>query len=257
MRDELKAGEAELQLPYEVRAEGLRRAAEAEMLRWLDGLSRDERDLALISAAYARVAERWHELSAAEKLALVHGEAMGGRSDAGLDEDVANSSRASYEVDMAAELDSLADELMESFGLDRETAAALAKWDEEEARPRGLAYSDWLLNKVLQRLAAATNAKVASVAVAFALSVPEVWIMRHVTEADGQRRMRRVPCRTQMAAARALATTRQNLSKEVRKAAEFLGIKEGLHMKGQGAVESFRKAQSGANHWRHRVFGWN
>jgi hypothetical protein len=242
-------------LPYEARAEGMRRIAEARMLEWLDELPREERDLVLLSPAYGKVADRWYELTAAEKLALVHGE-LASRSDAGLDEDVANSSRASYVVDMAAALDSLADELQEQFGFDRETAVALAKWDEQEARPRGLAYSDWLLNKVLQRLAAATNAKVASVAVAFALSVPEVWIMRHVTDENGSRRMRRVPCRTQMSAAQALATTRQNLSKEVRKAAEFLGISEGLHMKTPGAVESFRRAQTG-NHWRHRVFGWN
>jgi hypothetical protein len=243
-------------LPYEVRSEGLRREAEAQMLIWLDGLTREGRDLVLLSAAYARVAHRWSELSDYEKLALIHGEGAS-RSDAGLDEDVANSVRASYVVDFAAALDSLADELQEEFGLDRETAVALAKWDDEEARPRGLAYSDWLLNKVLQRLAAANNAKVASVAVAFALSVPEVWIMRHVTEAGGDRKMRRVPCRTQMSAAQALATTRQNLSKEVRKAAEFLGITEGLHMKTPEAVESFRRAQRGDNHWRHRVFGWN
>lgn len=247
--------ENEAEVPYEVRTEGWRRAAEAEMLVWLDGLPRDERDLALVSAAYCRVADQWTKLSTQEKLSIVHGD-LSARSDAGLDDDVVNSPRASYSVDMAAAIDTLADELQESFGLERAVALAVAQWDDEEARPRGLAYSDWLLNKVLQRLAAATNAKVSSVAIAFALSVPEVWIMRHVTESDG-RRMRRVPCRTQMAAARALATTRQNLSKEVRKAAEFLGIEDGLHMKGRLSVEAFRRAQSGANHWRHKVFGWH
>jgi hypothetical protein len=241
------------EVAYESRAAAMARSAEREMLAWLDGISQGERDLVLFSAAYAKVAHRWAELSLAEKLSLVDSEVR--RSDAGLSEDIASSPRASYTVDMASECDSLADELREAFGFDEEVARQVAAWDEAEARPRGVAYSDWLLNKVLQRLAGANNAKVAAVALAFALSVPEIWIMRHVSD-GGRRVAQRVPCRTQMSAARALATTRQNLSKEVRKAAEFLGITEGLHMKPQGAVESFRRAQS-ANHWRHRVFGWN
>jgi cytidylate kinase len=247
------------EVSYILRAEGMQRRADEAMLAWLDGLSREERDSVLLSPAYAKVAEVWHGLPVTEKLRLAQGDG-GGHGDVGLDGDVADSAAASYSVDFAGAMDTFADELQEELGLDRQTAEAVAAWDEERRVEAAASYKGWLLPKVLMRLTNALNARIASVALAFALSVPEVWLVAHM-----EGRTRRVRCRTQIEAARALKTTRQNLSKEVRRAAVFLGITEGLHLKRSGAVESFRKAQSAGRvdvgygrwvgaHWRGKIW---
>jgi hypothetical protein len=111
-----------------------------------------------------------------------------------------------------------------------------ARLDREQER-----YNAWLLTRVIMRLTEAGNSKIVAVSLAFAAGVPEVWVNRKL-------------CRTQTEAAEALMVSRQNLSKEVRKSADWLGIEEGIHLKKPGAIEAFRAAQKG-DHWRKRLYG--
>jgi hypothetical protein len=141
-----------------------------------------------------------------------------------------------------------AEVLMDELGLTEEQALAAARWDEDRRDVEVLEHEQRTMEAVMFRLTAAASPRIAAVAMAFALSVP---LVRVATWVDGKRVLRE--CRTQMQAAAALLTSRQNLSKEVRKALRFLGSKQNMHSKRPHEVESFRSAQK-KNHWRRRVF---
>lgn len=160
----------------------------------------------------------------------------------GLDADVAESPAASFSTDMAAECDDLVAELREQFRFLRGAEAGIVgSFIERKVAEESERYNNWLLTRITARLVEAGNVKIVAVSCAFAISVPIVYV-------NGQL------CRTQMQAAEALPTTRQNLSKEVRKSAEWLGIEEGIHLKRPDAIESFRTSQI-INHWRKRLYG--
>lgn len=228
---------------YEERTAHARHAAEAEMVRWMDGLSLDERMGVLGSE---RAARAWAEMDAHGKRRWAMGE--GGHSDAGMDRDAGEMFRASYVPSPAEWCDTPAEELAELAGCDLETARGLVQWHEARLSAGTDQHECWLVRAVVKHLDSAENVRVAAVALAFALSVPEVWL---VTTVAGLRQV--VRCTRQMAAAAVLGTSRQNLSKEVRRAARALGIKEGIHLKNAQAVESFRKAQL-RDHWRGKCW---
>ncbi len=224
---------------YEERTASARHTAEAELVRWIDGLLLEQRVLVLGSE---RAARAWADMDAHAKRRWASGE--GGHSDAGMDRDAGEMFRASYEPSPAEWCDSAADNLAELAGCDLATAEALSRWHEERMADGADEHERWLVRAVVKHLDAAENVRVAAVALAFALSVPEVWL---ASAAAGQRQLLR--CTRQMAAAAALGTSRQNLSKEVRRAAAALGITEGIHLKNTAAVESFRQAKL-RRHWR-------
>lgn len=176
-----------------------------------------------------------------EKRRKVFGDCGRGSGDVGIDGDVAEGSAASYVVDLSEDIDDLADELREQFRFDQRTAAGVALFVDEAVREQSGRYSDWLLAKVIIYLTSVENCKIAAVALAFALSVPRVWV-------NGELHA------TQLSAAKALGTSRQNLSKAVRSAGEFLGIDQGMHLKPPASVAEFKTAQVGGKHWRNQAY---
>ena len=160
----------------------------------------------------------------------------------GLTKDISDSPAASYRIDVAAEVDDLADELSEQFRfLRRAESESLALFVESKVSEESERYNTWLLTRVTARLVEAGNAKIVAVSIAFAISVPQVWV-------NG------VLCKTQIHAAEVLGTSRANLSKEVNNSKEWLGIDKGIHLKPAKAIESFRASQS-MDHWRKRLYG--
>lgn len=70
----------------------------------------------------------------------------------GLDEDVAEWCDVSVSPDMAAAIDSLADELQEKFGLSAGQAERVAEWSEERERDAALRMRSQVLWRILGRL---------------------------------------------------------------------------------------------------------
>lgn len=230
---------------YEAFADGLQSKADDAFAQWVRGLDGDE--LASVLRA-AGVGEGdisvWWKLPEERRAKLLRGEGHG-HSDVGLEDDVASTASVACEEDVEEDWSEI---LMDELGLTEEQATKAALWDENRMDREVHEHEQRVLEAVMCRLTSAASPRIAAVAMAFALSVP---VVRVTTFVEGRRVLRE--CRTQMQAAAALLTSRQNLSKEVRKALRFLGSKQNMHSKRPHEVESFRTAQR-RNHWRRRVF---
>lgn len=237
-------------LQYEVFAESMQAQADAAFGQWVAGLAGEEL-LQVLRAAGIASAEiaQWGSLTEERKTRLLRGQSLAGdcHCDVGIDADVAATAWEAA-ADLSEGMDDWADTLMDELGLNEEQARAAAQWDEARRDAEVQEHERRTLEAVMCRLTAAASPRIAAVAMAFALSVP---LVRVATWVEGKRVLRE--CRTQMQAAAALLTSRQNLSKEVRKALRFLGAKQNMHSKRPHEVESFRSAQR-RNHWRRRVF---
>lgn len=234
---------------YEVFAEALQSRADAAFSQWVAGLAGPDLLEVLRAAGIAEVEiAQWGSLTEDRKVRLLRGQGVGEcHADVGLDSDVAATAWVAT-ADLSEGLDAWADTLMDELGITEQQALAAAQWDEARRDEEVRAHEQRTMEAVMCRLTAAASPRIAAVAMAFALSVPSV---RVATWVEGKRVLRE--CRTQMQAAAALLTSRQNLSKEVRKALRFLGAKQNMHSKRPHEVESFRSAQK-RNHWRRRVF---
>ena len=237
-------------LQYEVFAESMQSRADAAFALWVADLRGPElvEVLRATGVAEHEIAQ-WEGLTPERKVRLLRGQSLGGEihCDVGLDSDVAQTAWVAA-GDLSEGMDAWADTLMDELGLTEEQARLAAQWDEDRRDAVVREHEQRTLEAVMCRLTAAASPRIAAVAMAFALSVPSV---RVATWVEGKRVLRE--CRTQMQAAAALLTSRQNLSKEVRKALRFLGAKQNMHSKRPHEVESFRSAQR-RNHWRRRVF---
>jgi hypothetical protein len=232
---------------YEVFSDALQCRADAAFAEWVAGLAGEEL-VSVLRAAQVSESEivGWQGLSEQRRQRLLRG-GVECHGDVGLDEDVASTAWEKA-VEMGEAMDAWADTLMDELGLTEAQARAAAEWDEQRRDALVREHERRTLEAVMCRLTAAASPRIAAVAMAFALSVP---LVRVATWVEGKRVLRE--CRTQMQAAAALLTSRQNLSKEVRKALRFLGAKQNMHSKRPHEVESFRSAQT-RNHWRRRVF---
>jgi len=237
-------------LQYDALASSMQSRADAAFALWVADL-RGEELLSVLRAAGVAEGEiaQWDALSPERRVRLLRGQSLGGEvhCDVGLSSDVAQSAWVAA-VDLTDGLDAWADTLMDELGLTEKQAAAASEWDDRRREQVVREHEQRTMEAVMFRLTAAASPRIAAVAMAFALSVPSV---RVATWVEGKRVLRE--CRTQMQAAAALLTSRQNLSKEVRKALRFLGAKQNMHSKRPHEVESFRAAQR-SNHWRRRVF---
>jgi len=237
-------------LQYDALASSMQAKADAAFALWVADLGGAEL-LEVLRAAGVAECEiaQWGSLSPDRQVRLLRGQSLGGdvHCDVGLDSDVAQTAWVAS-ADLSDGMDAWADTLMDELGLTEEQAQLAAQWDEDRREAVVREHEQRTLEAVMCRLTAAASPRIAAVAMAFALSVPSV---RVATWVEGKRVLRE--CRTQMQAAAALLTSRQNLSKEVRKALRFLGAKQNMHSKRPHEVESFRSAQR-RNHWRRRVF---
>jgi hypothetical protein len=235
---------------YEEFADSLQSRADEAFVGWVEGLQGEELLLVLRAAAVpeAEIAH-WHSLSVSRRGRLLRGQLAGGElhCDVGHAADVAVTAWEPAGV-MGEETDDWTHVLMDELGISEEQALLAVQWDEDRREAVVREHEQRILEAVMCRLTAASSPRIAAVALAFALSVP---LVRVATSMDGRRVLRE--CRTQMQAAAALLTSRQNLSKEVRKALRFLGAKQNMHSKRPHEVESFRSAQR-RDHWRRRVF---
>jgi len=242
-------------ISYDDRADAMQRRANEALGQFLATVPQDVRlaMLNLDSIKSPGLQQRLRETTGAEfvqivsglpperqrRLFLVEPKSSG---DIGLEGDVAESPAASYRSDLAGDIDNLADELAEQFRFDERTAAGIALFTERFVREQAERYNDWLLAKIIIRLTSAENCKVAAAALAFAIGVKLVWVNGELYP-------------NQLKAAKPLGCSRQNLSKAVRSAAEFLGIDRGIHLKPPEAVAAFKVAQVAKAHWRNKIYG--
>jgi hypothetical protein len=155
----------------------------------------------------------------------------------GIDRDVADSSKASYVPDLASEIDSVADEVQEKWGVSRKAAVEIAAWVDSriaaEAESRKAAVivkiSGVFLHCANVRLLAAGLAYAADLALTYGMGTMEAWASKH-------------------------GLSRAAVSKNARFWKRELGLPGGSHMRKEEICASYSEAQK-TKHWRHKKYG--
>jgi hypothetical protein len=154
----------------------------------------------------------------------------------GITKDAAESSLASYRPDIATDIDSVQDELLE-LGLPKNVIEALAKWHKERVEREAEAskaslivkFAGIFLLKSNVRLYAAGLAYAADLAVVYGMGSMDSWAKTH-------------------------ALSRQAVSKVANFWRRELELPGGSHMRDDKTREAYRDAQIN-NHWRNKRYG--
>jgi len=154
----------------------------------------------------------------------------------GITKDAADSPLASYKPDVAADIDSIKDEMLE-MGIPKSIVERLSKWHEERVNREAetakaaiiVKFCGIFLNGSNVRLLAAGLAYSADLALVYGMGTMDAWAKQH-------------------------GLSRQAVSKVANKWRRELELPGGSHMRDDKNREAYRKAQL-QNHWRKKKYG--
>ena len=210
----------------------------------MNGDEYSQRQVAL-DAEYRRVYEAWvaglsvDQRKEFERRGLLAPD-LGAAGSTSRDQDVAESAEASFTLDIAAELDTLPDFLVEQFGVSRAHAMAVAAWHKATVDSQAAAYKSWLFQKLISGFLVSRNAKLTAAGLAFATNMTSL-----ASVMNGLHSM--------TAWAKAHHLSRAAVSKVTKRWAHELRLPHSPHMKSQEACARYAVVAR-QNHWRRQKF---
>lgn len=149
--------------------------------------------------------------------------------------DLAESPRASFENDIAEDIDTLPEEIADTFGIPLAIAAEIAQWHEEVVTHAANQYQSHLIQSIVGGILSSRNPKLAAAGIAFA------------TKLDALNGM------NQSDYAAANNISRQAVSKCTKHWQRVLGVAPSAHQKSESACAAYKEAATN-DHWRQKIF---
>lgn len=149
--------------------------------------------------------------------------------------DLAESPRASEEIDIAEEIDTLAERLADAHKIPLEAAQQISIWHTEAIDQSTIQHQAEIIQNIVAGILSAENPKLAAAGIAFATRLDALNGLNQTQFADDNN------------------ITRQAVSKCTKHWQKILGVPPSAHQKSESACKSYQHAAA-TKHWRNKLF---
>ncbi len=149
--------------------------------------------------------------------------------------DLAESPRASIEIDIAEEIDGLAPQIADMFDVNIDTAEKIAKWHESLINQSSIQHQAEIIQNIVAGLLSTKNPKLAAAAIAFATKLDALNGLNQTQFAEENN------------------ISRSAVSKCTKHWQRALGVRPSAHQKSEEACQSYRRSAT-ESHWRNKRF---
>jgi hypothetical protein len=149
--------------------------------------------------------------------------------------DLAESPRASVEIDIASEIDALPQRIADKFTISLKASEEIAQWHIAIIERASNQHQAEIIQNIVAGLLSAKNPKLAAAGIAFATKLDALNGLNQVQFAKENN------------------ISRQAVSKCTKHWQKILGVRPSAHQKSEGACDSYRKS-SLSSHWRKKKF---